>query len=262
MTDFFNLGFNLGDRVAVVVGASSGLGADAARAYAAAGADVALLARRQERLEALKEEIESAGGRAVVVRCDVTDEGSCRTAVSAVLDACERIDILLNNAGVAVRGGVETLNDEEWDRSFDTNVKGIVHVSKYVVPHMKERSYGKIVNIASVNAVIADKQDVFVRHAYNASKAAVLGLTRGMACSYARYGITVNAVGPGLFASEMTESTLFKSDEFLDAYGALNPTGRPGRRGELNGTILYLSSDASSYVQGQFVVVDGGMTIV
>ena len=247
MTDFFNLGFNLGDRVAVVVGASSGLGADAARAYAAAGADVALLARRVDRLEALGEEIESAGGR---------------TAVSAVLDACERIDILLNNAGVAVRGGVETLNDEEWDRSFDTNVKGIVHVSKYVVPHMKERSYGKIVNIASVNAVIADKQDVFVRHAYNASKAAVLGLTRGMACSYARYGITVNAVGPGLFASEMTESTLFKSDEFLDAYGALNPTGRPGRRGELNGTILYLSSDASSYVQGQFVVVDGGMTIV
>ena len=254
--------FDLSGKVAVVVGASSGLGADAARAYAEHGADVALLARRLDRLEALKAEIEAAGHHAVAVRCDVTDEDSCRAAVDAVIDAYGRIDILLNNAGVAVRGGVETLNDEEWDRSFDTNVKGIVHVSKYVVPHMKERSYGKIVNIASVNAVIADKQDVFVRHAYNASKAAVLGLTRGMACSFARYGITVNAVGPGLFASEMTESTLFKSDEFLDAYGALNPTGRPGRRGELNGTILYLSSDASSYVQGQFVVVDGGMTIV
>ena len=262
MTDFFNLGFNLGDRVAVVVGASSGLGADAARAYAAAGADVALLARRVDRLEALGEEIESAGGRAVVVRCDVTDEGSCRTAVSAVLDACERIDILLNNAGVAVRGGVDTLSETDWDRSFATNVKGMFHVSKYVVPLMRERGYGKIVNIASVNAVIADKQDVFIRHAYNASKAAVLGLTKGMACSYARYGITVNAVGPGLFASEMTESTLFRSEEFLTAYNALNPAGRPGGKDELNGTILYLSSDASSYVQGQLILVDGGMALV
>ena len=136
------------------------------------------------------------------------------------------------------------------------------HVSKYVVPLMRERGYGKIVNIASVNAVIADKQDVFIRHAYNASKAAVLGLTKGMACSYARYGITVNAVGPGLFASEMTESTLFRSEEFLTAYNALNPAGRPGDKNELNGTILYLSSDASSYVQGQLILVDGGMALV
>ena len=103
---------------------------------------------------------------------------------------------------------------------------------------------------------------MFIRRAYNASKAAVLGLTKGMACSYARYGITVNAVGPGLFASEMTESTLFGSKEFLTAYNALNPAGRPGGKGELNGTILYLSSDASSYVQGQLILVDGGMTLV
>ncbi|PZU30565.1 MAG: short-chain dehydrogenase, partial [Actinomyces sp.] len=116
--------------------------------------------------------------------------------------------------------------------------------------------------IASVNAVIADKQDVFIRHAYNASKAAVLGLTRGMACSYARYGITVNAIGPGLFESEMTASTLFRSEEFLAAYNVLNPAGRPGGRGELNGTVLYLSCDASSYVQGQLILVDGGATLV
>ena len=90
--------------------------------------------------------------------------------------------------------------------------------------------------------MVADKHDVFIRHAYNASKAAVLGLTRGMACSYARYGITVNAIGPGLFESEMTADTLFKSEEFLAAYNALNPVGRPGGRGELNGTVLYLRS--------------------
>ena len=254
--------FDLSGKVAVVSGASSGLGADAARAYAENGADVALLARRLERLEALGEEIRAAGRRALAVRCDVTSEESCRNAVEKVVEVYGRIDILLNNAGVAVRGGVETLNDEEWDRSFDTNVKGMFHVSKYVVPLMRERGYGKIVNIASVNAVIADKQDVFIRHAYNASKAAVLGLTKGMACSYARYGITVNAVGPGLFASEMTESTLFGSEEFLTAYNALNPAGRPGDKNELNGTILYLSSDASSYVQGQLILVDGGMALV
>ena len=254
--------FDLSGKVAVVAGASSGLGADAARAYAEHGADVALLARRLERLEALREEIRATGRRALAIRCDVTSEESCRDAVEKVVEAYGHIDILLNNAGVAVRGGVDTLSEADWDRSFDTNVKGVFHVSKYVVPLMRERGYGKIVNVASVNAVIADKQEVFIRHAYNASKAAVLGLTKGMACSYARYGITVNAIGPGLFASEMTESTLFKSEEFLMAYNALNPTGRPGDKNELNGTILYLSSDASSYVQGQLILVDGGMALV
>ena len=151
---------------------------------------------------------------------------------------------------------------EEWDKSFDTNVKGIFLVSKYVVPQMKTRGYGKIVNIASVNAVIADKNDVFIRHSYNSSKAAVLGLTKGMAASYATYGITVNAIGPALFESEMTAGTLFKSEQFLASYNMVNPTGRPGRKGELNGTILYFSTDASSYVQGQFVIVDGGGSIV
>ena len=254
--------FDLSGKVAVVAGASSGLGADAARAYAEHGADVALLARRLERLEALREEIRATGRRALAIRCDVTSEESCRDAVEKVVEVYGHIDILLNNAGVAVRGGVDTLSEADWDRSFDTNVKGVFHVSKYVVPLMRERGYGKIVNVASVNAVIADKQEVFIRHAYNASKAAVLGLTKGMACSYARYGITVNAIGPGLFASEMTESTLFKSEEFLMAYNALNPTGRPGDKNELNGTILYLSSDASSYVQGQLILVDGGMALV
>ena len=166
--------FDLSGKVAVVAGASSGLGADAARAYAEHGADVALLARRLERLEALRDEIQATGRRALAVRCDVTDEESCRDAVEKVMEAYGRIDILLNNAGVAVRGGVDTLSETDWDRSFATNVTGMFHVSKYVVPLMRERGYGKIVNIASVNAVIADKQDVFIRHAYNASKAAVL----------------------------------------------------------------------------------------
>ena len=254
--------FDLTGKVAVVTGASSGLGADAALAYAEAGTSVALLARRTEKLNETKEKIEAIGGKAIAVQCDVTDEESVKTAIDTVLREFGHIDILLNNAGVAVRGGVDTMTVEEWDKSFDTNVKGIFLVSKYVIPQMKERGYGKVVNIASVNAVIADKNDIFIRHSYNSSKAAVLGLTKGMAASYARYGITVNAIGPALFESEMTANTLFKSEQFLAGYNMSNPAGRPGRKGELNGTILYFSTDASSYVQGQFIVVDGGSSIV
>lgn len=254
--------FDLTGKVVVVTGASSGLGADAAIAYAEAGADVALLARRVEKLNETKEKIEAVGRKAIAVQCDVTDEENVKVAIDTVLKKFGHIDILLNNAGVAVRGGIDSMTVEEWDKSFDTNVKGIFLVSKYVVPQMKTRGYGKIVNIASVNAVIADKNDVFIRHSYNSSKAAVLGLTKGMAASYARYGITVNAIGPALFESEMTAGTLFKSEQFLASYNMVNPTGRPGRKGELNGTILYFSTDASSYVQGQFVIVDGGGSIV
>lgn len=254
--------FDLTGKVAVITGASSGLGEDAAYAYMEAGASVALLARRIDKLAKVKAKIEEAGGKCIAIPCDITIESQVKEAIEEVIKHYGKIDILLNNAGVAVRGGVDSMTEEEWDMAFNTNVKGTFFASKYTIPYMKKNNYGKIVNIASVNAIVADKLDIFIRHSYNASKSAVIGLTKGMAGSYARYGITVNAVGPGLFESEMTKSTLFESKEFLDSYNAVNPAGRPGKRGELNGTILYLSSDASSYVQGQFIVVDGGGSIV
>lgn len=253
--------FELTGKVAVVTGASSGLGADAARAYAVQGAGVALLARRKEKLEGVVQEITAAGGKAISVQCDVSDEEQVKAAVEEVLGHFGKIDILLNNAGVAQPGSVETLSPEEWDRSMDINVKGIFLMCKYVLPGMKERKYGRIVNIASVNAVLADKAEVLVRHVYNASKAAVVGLTKGLAASYASYGITVNALGPGLFESEMTQDTLFKHQAFLQMYDSLCPASRPGARGELNGPILFFSSDATSYTTGQFILVDGGFSI-
>lgn len=254
--------FDLSGRVAVVTGASSGLGADAARAYAEYGADVALLARRKERLEALAAEIEKTGRRALAVACDVSDEASVRAAVEEVIARFGKVDILLNDAGVAVPGTVEEIAAEEWDRAMAVNVRGMYLMCKYVVPHMRERRYGRIVNIASVNAVIGDKNPQLARHVYNASKAAVRGLTTGMAASYGMDNITVNSIGPGLFESEMTENTLFKHEDFMKMYNMLSPAGRPGRRGELNGTIVYFSSEAASYVTGQHIIVDGGTSIV
>lgn len=156
--------FDLTGKVAVVTGASSGLGADAALAYAEAGADVAVLARRAEKINGVKEEIEKLGRKSIAVACDVTNEESVKVAIQTVLDTFGHIDILMNNAGVAVRGGVDSMTEEDWDKSFNTNVKGIFFVSKYVVPQMKERGYGKIVNIASVNAVIADKNEIGRAH--------------------------------------------------------------------------------------------------
>lgn len=254
--------FDLTGKVAVITGASAGLGADAAKSYAAQGADVALLARRKEKLTAVAEEIRATGRRAIAVQCDVANEESVKSAVEEVLKEFGKIDILLNNAGIADLGAVDTMTVEQWDRSMDINVKGIFLMSKYIVPQMKERKYGKIVNITSVNAVLGDKTDALVRHAYNASKGAVMGLTVGMATSLMKYGITVNGVGPGLFESEMTADTLFKEERFMQMYNALCPASRPGQRGELNGTILYLSSDASSYVTAQTIFVDGGFTAV
>lgn len=254
--------FDLTGRVAVVTGASSGLGTDAAIAYAKQGANVALLARRLDRLEDLKREIEDTGGHAIVVECDVADEKKVQNAVREVIRQFGKIDILLNNAGVAVRGGVDSMTIDEWDRAMDINVKGIYLMCKYVIPYMKKQNYGKIVNTSSVNSVLGDKDDTFIRHVYNASKAAVRGLTIGMACSYGKFNITVNAVAPGLFESEMTASTLFESEEFLNRYSSFVPLGRPAQKGELNGPILFLSSDASSYVTGQTIFVDGGFMCV
>lgn len=250
--------FDLTGKKAVVTGASSGLGATAALAYAEYGADVALLARRTEKLESVKTEIEKTGRRAFAIACDVTNEESVASAMIEAHDLLSGIDILLNNAGVATLGSVDTLTEEDWDKTFDVNVKGIFLASKFALPYMVEQQYGKIINISSVNAVMADKDDMFARHAYNSSKSAVIGLTKGMACTYAKHGITVNSIGPALFETEMTAEGLFGNEDFMQFYSAHNPTGRAARKDELNGTVIYLSSDASSYVQGQYILVDGG----
>lgn len=254
--------FDLTGKIAVISGASSGLGADAARAYAQFGAKVALLARRKEKLENVAAEIRESGGTAFPVQCDASNEASVKAAIEEVVKEFGTIDILLNVAGVATRGGVDTLSEEEWDRVLNTNLKSDFLTSKYVIPHMKKKNYGKIVNFSSINGIKFDKPEDLAKHAYNASKAGVIGLTKGMAATYGRYNITVNAIAPALFESEMTGHGLFENESFMAHYSDICPMVRPGGRGELNGAIIFLSSDASSYVTGQLIVIDGGCSLV
>lgn len=253
--------FDLSGKTAVVTGAGSGLGADAARAYAQAGASVALLDINDDGLEAVHTELSDAGYRSVAIHTDVSVDDDVKHAIEKTEKAFGQVDIVLNDAGTFARDSVENFNDEEWDHVFAVNLKGILHTSKYVIPGFKERRYGKIVNISSVNAVRAEKSEQYVRDSYFSSKAAVLGLTTALAARYAKYGITVNAIGPGLFKTGITANN-FENPKLIEHIANVNPTGRYGQPGELNGAILFLSSDASSYVQGQFIIVDGGQTLV
>lgn len=227
--------------------------------YAEHGASVALLARRRDRLDEVVKQIESAGGKAIAITCDVTDEADVKKAVEETIKKFGKIDILLNNAGIAIIGTVETMSLEEWNKGMAVNVNGIFLMCKYVIPHMRAKNYGKVVNISSVESLLATKSVDMARHVYNCSKGAVRGLTVGMAGSYSQFGITVNSIAPALFMSEMTADTLFEFKPFMDNYKNQCAIGRPGKPEELNGLILFLSSDASNYITAQNIYIDGGV---
>jgi len=249
--------FDLTGKVAVVTGAAGGIGSAAVRAYLEYGAKVAALDVNQAGLSSLAASLKEAGYEILTCLCDVSDEASVNTAVGTVIETFGKVDILFNNAGIAV--GIEPDTPMEyWDRSMEINLRGQWLMMRAVLPGMVERQYGKIVNTSSVNAVIAFKD--LPLHPYYASKAGVLGLTRGVAAYYGKHGITCNAVRPGLFITDMTRDTW--SPEMKLWYNQITPAGRAGAEGDLNGTLIYLSSDASSYVNGAEIAVDGGCSIV
>ncbi|BBH68457.1 2-deoxy-D-gluconate 3-dehydrogenase [Actinoplanes sp. OR16] len=244
--------FRLDGKVALVTGASSGLGAGFARTLAAAGADVALVARRAERLTDLAEKVRAGGTRVITHAADVGDPEQCAAAVAATVTAFGRVDVLINNAGIghAVPASRET--PSAFEAVLKVNLAGPFWMAQACAPHMPRGS--SIVNVASVLGHIAPP---FPQAAYAASKAGVLGLTRDLAQEWsARKGIRVNALCPGYFASEMTAN----DDEQLRAMVARNSMlGRFGEQSELDGALLFLASSASSYVTGTSLIVDGGM---
>ena len=246
--------FDLTGKYALVVGASSGLGAQFARALAEQGAEVAVAARRRERLEALCEEIRGNGGKAIAVSVDVSDEASVIQCVSEVKKAFGRIDILVNNAGMQTAANILEFPTADWDRTFNINLRGQFLMSREVGKIMKENHYGKIINTAS----IAGYGGGFNLIAYHASKGGVVNFTRALAADMAPYGVTVNAIGPGVFDSELTHDIL--ESDMVKATLQAAPLKRHGNEGELNGALLYFASDASSYCTGQILYVDGGLT--
>ncbi len=251
--------FDLTGKKALVTGASSGLGVQHAKALAEQGADVALFARRLDKLEVVKNEILAMGRQCIAIKCDVTSEGEVTSAVDEVIRIFGRIDILVNNAGTSANSPSEQMTEADWDKVLNTNLKGVFLVSKHVGAQMIKQNYGKVVNISSIFGKVGNS--MFPACNYHAAKHGVIGLTRAMADEWAKYNITVNSIGPGFFESEMTAGAI-NLPEFKAYVENSCPMKRIGRPGELNGALIYLSSDASSYMTGHTIYVDGGWTAV
>jgi NAD(P)-dependent dehydrogenase (short-subunit alcohol dehydrogenase family) len=246
--------FSLRDRVVIVTGASSGLGVAFATGLAEAGADVVLGARRAERLAETAELVSAAGQRAIAVKTDVASPDDCQALVDAAIEAFGRVDVLVNNAGVGTAVPATRETPDEFARVIDINLNGCYWMAQACARVMRPGS--SIVNISSVLAVTSAG---LPQAAYSASKAGLLGLTRDLAQQWSgRKGIRVNAIAPGFFASEMTDQY---RPGYLEEQLHRVPLGRPGDAAEVTAAVLFLASDAGSYVTGQTLIVDGGFSI-
>lgn len=251
--------FNLKGRVAVISGASSGLGVQMAKGFANQGADLVIMARRVEKLEKVAEEIKAFGVKCIAIKCDVTDTAEVNKAAEEAIKEYGKIDILVNCAGSAKNAGVLNMTDEEWDFTMDADLTSVFKVTRAFAKYMKEKNYGRIINIASMYGLVGNTAIDTV--AYHASKGGVVNFTRAVSAELAKYNITCNAICPGYFATELTIDTL-KTEEFTSYMKATVPMGRYGVEGELNAAAIFLGSDESSYVTGAILPVDGGYTAV
>lgn len=247
--------FDLSGRNVVVTGATSGIGRSTCIAFAEAGANVFAVGRREEKLTALTERLREENVTADYMVCDVADKAQTVKAIEKAEMLFRQVHVLVNAAGTTGETTVGQLDCDEWEREFSVNLMGTVNMCDAVLKNMQKYKYGRIVNVASVNAFAASQ--TVARHAYNSSKSAVCGLTIGMAATYMKDNITVNTVCPGLFETEMTKH-LFENKIVISTYNRQVPAGRPGKPDEMNGAILFLSGDASSYITGQCIAVDGG----
>jgi NAD(P)-dependent dehydrogenase (short-subunit alcohol dehydrogenase family) len=249
--------FRLDGQTAVVIGASSGLGARFARVLSAAGATVVVGARRQERLDGLVADLRAQGGQALAVRCDVTVDSDVEALIAAAVETPGGLDVLVNAAGIAPPEDEPIESPELFRRVLAVNTAGLYTCARAAATVMLERGRGSIVNIASISGLVAgDGPDT---PSYAASKGAVVNLTRELAVRWASLGVRVNAIAPGWFPSEMTDETL-ASEEGRRFVAERTPLGRAGQADELDGALLFLASGASSYLTGHTLVVDGGWT--
>lgn len=247
--------FDYKGQVVMITGASSGLGVQMAHGFAKQGADLAILARREERLEEVKKDIEAEYGVKVLpVQCDVTDTENINRAVDKIVEEYGKIDVLVNCAGSSKGGAINEMTDEAWDFTIDIDLTSVFKVTRKVSNVMIENNYGRIINIASMYGILGTNQQ---QVAYHSSKAAVLNFTRAVASELAGYNITCNAIAPGFFTTELTEDTL-KTDDFKAYMEISVPMKRPGDKGELNSGAVFLGSKEASYVTGVTLPIDGG----
>ncbi|RMG54721.1 MAG: glucose 1-dehydrogenase [Acidobacteria bacterium] len=251
--------FDLTGKVAIVTGGATGLGRQMAEALAEMGAHLVLCSRKVERCRRVAAELSQQFGiTAIGLKCDVTQEGDVRAVVEQARAELGRIDILVNNAGRAWAAAPEALTLSDWQKVMDTNVTGAFLFAQAAGRVMIEQRRGKIINVASVAGLFGSPAEFMDAIAYNASKGALIAFTRDLACKWARYHINVNAIAPGWFPTHMSEWVLQHHGETIKS---LIPLGRFGGPDDLKGTIVYLASNASDYMTGQVLIIDGGLSV-
>ncbi|GBR53364.1 gluconate 5-dehydrogenase [Neokomagataea thailandica NBRC 106555] len=248
--------FSLSGKRALITGASRGIGLTLARGLAEAGAEVVLNGRNAAALEAAQAELAKDGLAVKTAVFDVTDQADVKAGIERVEGSLGPLDIVINNAGIQRRGPLENFERADWDALITTNLNAVFFVGQAAAQHMIPRGRGKIINICSVQSELARPGIA----PYTATKGAVKNLTRGMATDWARHGLQINGIAPGYFATEMNDA-LVKNAEFTDWLCKRTPAGRWGKVEELVGAAVFLSSDASSFVNGHVLMVDGGITV-
>jgi NAD(P)-dependent dehydrogenase (short-subunit alcohol dehydrogenase family) len=247
--------FDLAGRVALVTGASSGIGRALALTLAQAGAAVVLAARRADELAMVAAAIHAAGGRAATVAVDLADRDAARHAATAAGKAFDTLDIIVNAAGINVRKPMLEVSDDDWDRTIALNLTAPFFLVQALAPAMIARGWGRIINIASLQSVRAFADSA----PYGASKGGVMQLTRAQAEALSRHGVTANAIAPGFFKTPLT-APVFADAARAQAMASRTMAGRNGELDDLAGTLLFLASEASAYVTGQTLFVDGGFS--